>query len=138
MDKLERLSFSIEKKLLGRFEKLFKQSGYENRSEFIRDMIREKIVSEEWEKNEEALGTITLVYSHHGNTLSKKLTSLQHKYHSAIMVSTHLHLDSHLCAETIIVKSKADTIREIRNMLASQKGVYHASLSLSSTGKKLA
>ena len=39
MTDLTRLSFSIEKPLLARLEKLIRSSKYANRSEFIRDMI---------------------------------------------------------------------------------------------------
>lgn len=138
MSELVRMSFSIEKPLMERLEKMVRKSHYTNRSEFIRDMIRDRLVTEEWEKNEEALGTVTLIYNHEERQLGKKLTSIQHKHHSAVMVSTHLHLDEHLCAETIVIRGKASAIREVVDLLRQQKGVYHAALSLSSTGKKLA
>ena len=40
---LVRMSFSIEEELLSGLEKLMIQSGYENRSEFVRDMIRKQL-----------------------------------------------------------------------------------------------
>ena len=138
MSELVRLSFSIEKPLFKQLEKLAKASQYANRSEFIRDLIRSRLVGTEWERNEEALGTVTIIYDHHSRRLSEKLTDVQHHHHPAILATTHVHLDEHLCSEMIMVKGKADQIRKIADLLGRQKGVLHASLSMSSTGKKLA
>jgi len=78
MSKVVRLSLSIEKPLYDQLERLVKKSGYRNRSEFVRDMVRERLVQNEWEKDQEVLGTITLIYDHHRHQLSEKLVSLQH------------------------------------------------------------
>ncbi len=137
MSDLERLSISIEKPLYGRLEKLVKDSHYVNRSEYIRDLIRNKIVEQEWERDEEALGTVTLLYDHHTRGLSDRLTHLQHDHHSNILATTHVHLTHDLCAEMIMIKGKARLIRAMADAISREKGVLHASLSLSSIGKKL-
>ncbi len=137
MSNLARLSFSIEQPLLERLERLLQETSYQNRSEFIRDMIRQQLVDQEWERNELALGTITILYDHHIRQLSEKLTDLQHDHHEAILATTHVHLTHHLCAEMIMVKGRADLIRSLANRLRQQKGVLHATLSMSSTGERL-
>lgn len=133
-----RLSFSLEQPLLERLEKLVETGQYANRSEYIRDLIRDRLVEEEWKRNEEAVGTITLVYDHHVRGLTDKLTAAQHDFHEVILASTHVHLDHSLCAETVVVKGRAVQIKTLSDRLRQQKGVLHASLSLSSTGKNLA
>ena len=137
MTELARLSFSIEKPLLERLEKLLKLSKYANRSEFIRDMIRQQLVGREWDTDQQTLGTVTLLYNHDLHKLSEKLTELQHHHHQNILVSTHVHLDKHLCAEVLLVKGRARQIKQLANKLRQQKGVLHAALSISSTGKRL-
>jgi len=137
MSHVERLSFSIEKPLLERLERLIAEGQYANRSEFIRDMVRDRLVEREWERNEEALGTITLIYDHHTRLLSEKLTSLQHDYAGGILATTHVHLDHHHCAEMIMVRGAAKEIRRLTDLIRQQKGVLHATLSMSSTGHRL-
>ena len=137
MTELARLSFSIEKPLLEQLERLRKDSKYANRSEFIRDMIRQQLVGRQWQDDRETLGTVTLLYNHHLHKLSEKLTDLQHHHHQTILVSTHVHMNKHLCAEVLLVKGRASQIRRLANLLRQQKGVLHAALSLSSTGKSL-
>ncbi|MFO7869893.1 MAG: nickel-responsive transcriptional regulator NikR [Kiritimatiellia bacterium] len=137
MSGLRRFSISIEERLLKRLEQLVRKSRYANRSEFLRDMLRERLVEEQWKKDEEVVGTITLVYDHETRELSRKLTHLQHHHHGLVLATTHVHLDRHMCAEMVLTRGKARRIREMADLLRQQKGVLHAGLSLSSTGKEL-
>jgi len=137
MSDLVRLSLSLEKPLFDRLEKLVKGSGYSNRSEFVRDMIRRQLVEGEWAKDQEVLGTVTLVYDHHRRRLTEKLTDLQHHHHNAVLVATHVHLTHDLCAEVILIKGKARRIRKLADLMRQQKGVLHTELSMSSTGVRL-
>jgi CopG family nickel-responsive transcriptional regulator len=135
MSKIIRTSLSIEENLLTKLEELTSESQYSNRSEFIRDLIREAIVKKEWEGDHEVVGTITLIFDHHQRELSNKLTKLQHNHHKEILASTHIHLTHNMCAEMIMVKGKASIIKEIVNQLRQQIGVRHAGITMSSVGE---
>lgn len=137
MPDLIRLSLSIEKPLYDQLERMVKKSGYSNRSEYVRDMIRQRLVEEQWDKDAEVLGSITLVYDHHRRQLAEKLTEIGHDHHHNILVTTHLHMTKHLCAEVIVVKGKAHEVRRLADQMKQQKGVLHAELSMTSTGKEL-
>lgn len=134
MSKLIRTSFSIEEDLLEKLEEMTSKSQYNNRSEFIRDLIRDAIVEDDWKKDKEVVGTITLIFDHHKRELSNKLTKLQHSHHDEILASTHIHLDHHMCAEMIMVKGKASNVNEIVNKLRQQVGVHHTGVTMSSPG----
>ncbi len=137
MSGVERVSISLEKPLLQRLERLVREGKYGNRSEFIRDLIRDKLVALEWDRNEEAVGTVTFIYEHHTRGLNDKIMHVQHEYHDVILATMHIHLDHDLCAETVVVKGRGKQIDRLANMLRQQKGVLHATLSISSTGKNL-
>ena len=137
MAELVRLSLSLEKPLLRRLQQLLKAGKYTNRSEFIRDLIRQRLVEQHWQRDQQVLATVTLVYDHHTRGLSAKLIDLQHHYHGAVMASTHVHLDERICAEVIILKGRAQKITELTELLRQQKGVLHAALSMSATGRSL-
>ncbi|MBN2311440.1 MAG: nickel-responsive transcriptional regulator NikR [Candidatus Hydrogenedentes bacterium] len=134
---LVRMSFTIDKGLMRRMERLLRGGRHGNRSEFIRDLIRARLVEEEWKADEEAVGTITLVYNHEVRQLADKLTSLQHEHHHDVLATTHVHLDRHICAEMIMVKGRPRIIEEMTEQLRQQKGVLHAAVSMGSTGKRL-
>jgi CopG family nickel-responsive transcriptional regulator len=138
MSNLVRLSFSLEQSLLKKLDGLQKKSRYTNRSELIRDMIRDRLVQVEWQENQEAVGTVTFVYNHHLPGLSQKLTHTQHDYHDLVLAATHVHLSHDLCVEVVLVKGLARRIQELLDALRRHKGVLHGALSLTSTGIHLA
>lgn len=132
-----RLSISLESDLAVELDRLVSGAGYENRSEYVRDLIREQLVEEEWTYGREVLGTITLIYDHHQSGLGEKLTGLQHDHHANVLASTHVHLDHHLCAEMIMMRGKPEVLRTLADGMKKLKGVLHAALAVSSTGKNL-
>jgi len=138
MPDLERISISLEKTLARKLEGLVKDSSYENRSEFVRDLIRHELVQKEWDTSTaEVIGTVTLLYDHHQRDLQGRLTDIQHDHHHHVLATTHVHLDHHLCAEMIMLKGPALTLRKLADALRKEKGVLHAALSVGSTGKSL-
>ena len=137
MAEVVRLSFSIDEILERKLEDLVARSGYTNRSEFIRDMIRDRLVEQQWAQGREAVGAITLVYEHDARGLHDRLVELQHEHHDLILASTHVHLDRHRCAEMVLARGPGETIRQIADLLRQQKGVLHGTLSMSSTGEEL-
>ena len=133
-----RFGISLEKALIERFDSLIRKKGYANRSEAIRDLIRDSLVSDEWESSKvETVGTITIVYSHDTRELTDTLTDLQHHYYDLIVSSMHIHIDEHNCLEVIVVRGKSGEIKAIADRLIGTKGVKHGKLSLTTTGKHL-
>ncbi len=138
MNGTTRFGISMNSELLNDFDRLILKMGYKSRSEAIRDMVRQRLVDQEWiEPHKETIGTITLVFSHEVRELSKVLTSLEHNYYKNILSSMHIHLDPHNCLEVLIVKGKSGTIRKIADKLISTRGVRHGKLTMSTIGKKL-
>lgn len=133
-----RFGISLENSLLERFDRLIKKKGYMNRSEAIRDLIRDSLVMKDWESSTSTtVGSITIVYSHDTKELTDTLTDLQHLYHQSIISAMHIHLDEHNCLEVIVVKGKAKDIKAIADRLIGTKGVKHGKLSVTTTGKHL-
>ena len=138
MPTLTRFGVSIPDSLLRDFDRLIARKGYQNRSEAIRDLIRDSLVTEEWnEGKREMVGTIALVYSHHTRELSRMLTKMQHDHFQTILSTLHIHLDEHNCLEVLVVKGKGEEIQKISDRVIGTRGVKHGKLCLTSTGKNL-
>ncbi|MBU0638622.1 MAG: nickel-responsive transcriptional regulator NikR [Planctomycetes bacterium] len=138
MSDLVRLSISLEQPLLKQLERLVKAGRYTNRSEFIRDLIRQRLVEQQWtDRRQEVVGTITLIYNHHARQLADKLVDIQHDHHENVIAATHVHLSHDLCAEMIMVRGGAVSIRRLVDQLQQQRGVLHAELAMSTTGERL-
>lgn len=138
MSGIARFGVSIDDQLIKKFDALIQRKGYPTRSEAIRDMIRDMLVEEEWEKGEqETVGTITIVYNHHTRELDHALTDMQHKSFNKIISALHVHLDAHNCLEVLVVKGKSREIRKIADSLIGTRGVKHGKLTMTTTGKEL-
>jgi CopG family nickel-responsive transcriptional regulator len=134
---LVRFSISLEEELLKKFDVHIKEQKYKNRSEALRDLIREDLVKMEWQKNEKVIGAITLVYDHHKRGLVQRLTTLQHAYLSMIISTQHIHLDHDNCLEVIIVHGKARALDQLSSQLKAVKGVKYGNLAMATYGKEL-
>jgi CopG family transcriptional regulator, nickel-responsive regulator len=133
MKPLTRFGVSIDTDLLKRFDQFIEGTGYLNRSEAFRDLIRGRLVEEEIRKpSTNALGVLSLVYDHHKRELEEKLTDLQHHHHASVIAATHVHVDHDHCLEVILLKGKVGTMQHIASSLASLKGVQHSKLVLTS------
>jgi CopG family nickel-responsive transcriptional regulator len=134
MSDLVRFTVSIEKPLFDKLEKEVAAHSYRNRSEFVRDMVRNYLVDQEWQTGDELLGTISLLYDHHTRGLTERLTEEQHHFHGTVLATTHVHLDQHLCAEMIMVRGQGKDIQALADRLRREKGVLHAKLATGTTG----
>jgi CopG family nickel-responsive transcriptional regulator len=133
-----RFGVSIEERLLGKFDSLITEKGYVNRSEAIRDLIRDMLVTQQIEDPEaESFGTLTMVYNHHHGDISDKLNHVQHDYFGNIISTTHIHLDAHNCLEVLILKGKAGQLKTIADMILSIKNVKHGKFVIASTETNL-
>ncbi|MDP2842246.1 MAG: nickel-responsive transcriptional regulator NikR [Acetobacterium sp.] len=92
----------------------------------------------EWHEGSEVAGAITLIYDHHKRELLNKITDIQHDFQKGIISAQHIHLDHHNCLEIIAFKGNPAEVNNPADMLKAVKGVKHATLSMSTTGKRLA
>jgi len=138
MSKVTRFGVSLESQLLSQFDSLLKKTGYKNRSEAIRDMIRGLLVKQEWEEEDkEVVGILSLVFNHEKRELTEMINHIQHQHIGAIISSTHIHLDSHNCLEVIILRGKSRVIKKISNQIQSTRNVKHLELIRTTIGKDL-
>ena len=126
MAEVVRFGISMDDRLLEKFDRLIERKGYSNRSEAVRDLIRNALVEEVLaNESAEAVGTVTLMYDHHVAELSNTLTDHQHHHHRTIVSTLHIHLDDHDCLEVVVLRGRAGEIRALADSLISTKGVKH-------------
>lgn len=134
---LKRFSISLEEDLLADFDQVILDRNYKNRSEAIRDLIRNSFVDNEWADDKDVMGVITLVFDHHQAHLQENITKLQHDFFHHIVSTTHVHMDHDNCMEVIIVKGTARDVSQLSDDLNALRGVRNCRLAMSSTGKHL-
>ena len=137
MTNVVRFGVSLEKDLSDMFDKHIREKKYPNRSEAIRDLIRQELVAKEWASGGEVAGAITMIYDHHRRDLVNRLMEIQHDFLNEIVSTQHIHVDHHNCLEIVAVKGNPAKVRQLAELLKTSKGVKHGTLSMTSTGKHL-
>lgn len=133
---LMRFSVAMPEDLLVRFDSLVARRGLaKNRSEVIRDLVRDALVEEDCAiPGTIVLGTLTITFNHHSSDLQEKLHAIQHDYFEYIISSMHVHLDAHNCLEVIVLRGETGLVQDIANLILGTKGVKNGKLVVTTTG----
>ncbi len=137
---VERIGISLEIDLLRRFDRVIADKGYVNRSEAIRDLIRDSLVQREWSESagrEERVAVVALVYDHDASGLAQKLAHLQHENHKAVVSALHVHMDEHNCLEVLVLRGRAREVIAMGEGLLSTRGVKFGKVLPATTGQGL-
>jgi CopG family nickel-responsive transcriptional regulator len=128
--KITRFGVSLEEDLLRSFDKSIGELGYANRSEAIRDLIRDHLIQKKvGSGNEgEVVGVVSLVYDHRRHHLGDLLADMQHKARVSINASLHIHLDENNCLEVIVIRGEAEKVHGVAGRLIATKGVENGKL----------
>ena len=134
MGKIKRFGVSIDQELCLQFDRHIAEEGYSNRSEALRDLIRDHLVAGQLALDgTESVASLSLVYDHHTRELSETLNNIQHDHHHLIVSSLHVHIDHDNCLEVIIFKGANTLIKSIADRLTATRGVKHGKLTMSTT-----
>src|SRR5437868_5594035 len=129
VSELVRFSVSLESDLLGQFDRYCRAGHFATRSEAVRQLLRDRLIHETWESDAaEVTATLTLVYDHHRAQLAKKLLELQHEHTDRIVSAMHVHLDHDHCLEVIVLRGRADALRQLAAELRGLKGIHKGEL----------
>jgi len=126
---LSRIGIALDSDLLKRFDRSIGRRGYTNRSEAFRDLIRDRLVTEQTAAPAATVvGTVTLIYDHHSSGITEKLTEVQHANHELVVSTSHAHLDHESCLEVLIVHGRSAQVALFADRLIGLKGVQHGRL----------
>ncbi|MEP6606422.1 MAG: nickel-responsive transcriptional regulator NikR [Nitrosospira sp.] len=127
---MERLTISLDNQLSEQFDDFIHARGYTNRSEAMRDLIREKLEAErlkEWDEGY-CVATLSYIYNHHESDLASRVTSVQHDHHDLTLSSMHVHMDHDNCLEVVILRGTIQGVKKFANLVMATRGVRHGKL----------
>ena len=127
---LVRFSVTMPEDLLGELDDYAKRRGTRlNRSEALRDIVRERLVDDALSVPDELVaGSITMVYDHHTPGLAAQLDKIQHRHHTEVISTMHVHLDHDTCLEIIAVHGQGRTIANMADCMLGLRGVRQGKL----------
>ena len=128
---MERFTVSLDGKLLEQFDRYMQRHGYTNRSEAVRDILRERLETERLSGDEtgQCVACLSYIYNHHERELSRRLTDAQHASHDLVRSTLHVHLDHENCMEVAVLEGETATVRKFADGVMAETGVRHGNLS---------
>ncbi len=131
-NELVRFSVAMPEDLLMRFDALVAKRGLaKNRSEVVRDLVREALVEDRVaDPGVEVVGTLTIVYNHHASDVQEKLHHVQHHSYGLVVSTTHVHMDEDNCLEVVILRGETIDVQDIAHRILGTKGVKNGGLVL--------
>ena len=132
---MERITISLEENLVKEFDELIQARGYQNRSEAMRDLLREKIQELRVQHNQSpyCLANISYIYQHRQRDLPARLTAMQHAVCDIVMVNSHIHLDHEHCMENLILKGETNQVQKIAHQIIAERGVAYGNIAIMPT-----
>jgi CopG family nickel-responsive transcriptional regulator len=129
---MQRVTISLEPSLAREFDRHIKARRYQNRSEAVRDLVREAVGERRVEGLPKApcIANLSYVYDHGVRSLARRLMSMQHAHHDIVISNTRVHLDHEHCIETLILKGTVREVQDLADALRAERGVRFGSLNL--------
>lgn len=129
---MQRFTISLDDELAQRFDALISSRGYDNRSEAVRDLIREQLGAQALAADQApwCVANVSYVYDHHDRPVTERVLALQHDHHDLVVSSLHTHLDHHHCLETVVLRGASAAVREFSAQLVAVRGVCHGQVHL--------
>ncbi len=134
MSTVSRMSVSLDADLVEKFNHYCEEGRFETRSSAVGQLVREALAARAWEAGDaEAAATLTLVYDHHKAKLTDRLMEMQHEHHHMVVATLHVHLDHDNCLEVIVLRGRAQELRDMAAGLRGLKGVHTGQLVLAAS-----
>lgn len=129
-DPLRRFSVSMPQTLLDRLDAEMVEGGYDSRSEFVRDLVRDRLAEKTWEDGEgEVFGVLSIIYDHHQRGLAERVMEAQHSHLVNVLCTTHVHVSHYDCLEAIVLRGNPAEVERMALRIGGMKGVRSARLS---------
>jgi CopG family nickel-responsive transcriptional regulator len=124
------ISISIPESLLQKVDSHRREQGFANRSEVVRQALRDYM--SESRKLGELRGniTVTIAIIYRREAKRGQIADLQHSYGNAILTFLHTHVEEDRCIEIVVAREEAHVIRELVGALKANKQISEVKVTI--------
>uniref|UniRef100_Q07Q68 Putative nickel-responsive regulator n=1 Tax=Rhodopseudomonas palustris (strain BisA53) TaxID=316055 RepID=Q07Q68_RHOP5 len=124
---MERVTVSLADDLLEQFDEFIRRKGYMNRSEAVRDVLRDRLQEDRLSEHAapHCVACLSYVFNHHERELAQRIAEVQHAHHDLIRSTMHVHLDHENCLEVSLLEGPTEAVRELADSISAQTGIRH-------------
>lgn len=130
MPPVDRFTVSLDTELLAAFDHHIAAKGYENRSEAIRDLIRDVLTATRLQKGgEPVVAFLSMVCDHRVGDAAKRIRACLQEGGGIVLGTFAATIDPHRDGLTIAFQGPSDRVHALANQLQAMRGVTHGHLS---------
>lgn len=124
------ISISIPESLLQKVDSYKREQGFANRSEIVRQALRDYI--SESKKLSELRGkiTVTIAVIYRREAKRGQIADLQHSYGNAILTFLHTHVEEDRCIEIVVAREEAHVIRALIEALKANRQISEVKVTI--------
>lgn len=131
MSQVDRFTVSLDTELLAAFDRHISDKGYNNRSEAIRDLIRDLLIDTKLQKEDQPVSAVlTVVCDHETTDLAKRLRDLLGEADALVRASMNFRIDHQRDGLIIALHGSTGQVQKLSNQIQSMRGVTQGNLAL--------
>ncbi len=129
---MQRVTISLEEALAATFDILAKEWGYQNRSEAVRDLVRQAVDARrlEGEVGGSCVANLSYVYDQHTRGIPARLGQIAHDHHDLVVSTVQVPLDHDTCFASTILKGLTADVRSLADHIRAERGVRFGSVNI--------
>ena len=130
MPPVDRFTVSLDTELLAAFDGHIAARGYQNRSEAVRDMIRDLLLGTRVRQGQErVVAFLTLVCDHRVGEAAKRMRACLVENTALLCGTLQVPLDGNRDGVTIALQGPSDRVHAVADELQALRGVRYGRLS---------
>jgi CopG family transcriptional regulator, nickel-responsive regulator len=128
---MQRITISLDDDTARALDVHVVNRGYGNRSEAVRDLVREAASRDAaGVLGESCIGVLSYLFDHERRDLARRLVHTHHDHHAINLSTLHLHLDARRCLEVAVLQGSAARLRALADQVSAERGVRLGDLRL--------
>jgi CopG family nickel-responsive transcriptional regulator len=129
---MQRVTISIEEPLADAFDELVAETAYQNRSEAVRDLVRQAVEKRRLATAPGAhcVASLSYVYDYRTRDIANRLAQIAHDHHDLVVSTTQVPLDHETCFASTILKGSTGAVRALADRIGAERGVRFGDINL--------
>lgn len=129
---MQRLTISLDDSIAAAIDSFMEKQGYSNRSEAVRDLVRDALVRSETAgpSTHRCVAAVSYVYDYDGRDLAMRLDKAQHENHDLTISSMRTRLDHRHCMEVTLLRGHTDAVRKLAAQTMAERGVHFGQVNI--------
>ena len=122
---MQRVTLTLDDDLLAALDALSARRGYHNRSEAVRDILRDALNQDPPSpESRRGYAVLSYVYEHEKRELASRLVATQHHHHDLSVATLHVHISHDDCLEIAVLKGDMAEVQHFADDVIARLFAY--------------